>query len=208
MSAEPIVLFFFPTPNGFKIPIMLEECRLPYRVERIDIMKGEQRSPEFLRINPNNKIPAIVDPDGPGGKPITVFESGAILQYLGRKSGRFYPQDDPERIVVEQWLTWQVANLGAMGAQAHHYIRYAKEKVPYAIERFTAEMTRIYGVMNTRLAGREYLAGDYSIADMASYPWISRFHDQGQNLDDYPNIRSWHARIGNRPAVQRAMALS
>ena len=208
MSSDPILLFFYPTPNGFKISIMLEECGLPYRVEKVDIMKGEQRAPEFLEINPNNKIPAIIDPDGPDGKAITVFESGAILQYLGRKTGMFYPQEDPARIEVEQWLFWQVANLGAMGAQAHHYLKYAKEKVPYAMERFTLEMGRIYRVMNMRLEGRDYLAGDYSIADIASYGWVARWQDQGQKLDDFPNVKDWLARVGERPAVKRGTAFT
>jgi GST-like protein len=208
MSSDPILLFFYPTPNGFKISIMLEECGLSYRVEKVDIMKGEQRAPEFLEINPNNKIPAIIDPDGPEGKAIAIFESGAILQYLGRKTGKFYPQEDPQRIEVDEWLFWQVANLGAMGAQAHHYLKYAKEKVPYAIERFTLEMGRIYRVMNTRLEGRDYLAGEYSIADIASYGWIARWQDQGQNLDDFPNVKSWLARVGARPAVKRGTAFT
>ena len=168
----PIDLYYWPTPNGWKITIMLEECGLPYTVIPVDISKGEQFKPEFLAISPNNRMPAIVDHDGPGGKPISIFESGAILQYLGRKTGKFYPQDERGRVEVDQWLFWQMANLGPKAGEANHFRRYAPEKLPYAIERFTNEMNRIYGVMNTRLGDREFLAGRYSIADIACVGWV------------------------------------
>jgi|SRR6185312_4120880 len=204
-QTEPIRLYFWPTPNGQKASIMLEECALPYEVTRIDITKGEQLDPKFLAISPNNKIPAIVDPDGPDGQSVAIFESGAILQYLGRKTGRFYPQAERARIEVEEWLFWQVGGIGPIGAQAHHFRKFAKEKVPYAIERFTSEMHRLYSVMDRRLRDRDYLAGDYSIADMACYGWTRRWDWQGQNIDEFANVKTWLERIGARPAVQRGL---
>jgi GST-like protein len=204
LTQPPIQLFNFPTPNGIKPAIMLEECELAYEVTTVNIMKGEQHRPDFLRVSPNNKIPAILDPHGPGGAPISVFESGAILQYLGRKTGRFYPAAERKRVTVEEWLFWQVANLGAMGGQAHHYLKYATEKVPYAMKRFSDEMHRIYGVMDKRLIGRDYLADEYSIADMACYGWISRWKDQGVQIDEFTEVKAWLARMDARSAVQRA----
>lgn len=202
---EPIELHFWPTPNGFKITIMLEECGLPYRVRFVNIGRGDQFQPEFLAISPNNRMPAIVDPDGPDGGPVSVFESGAILQYLGRKTGRFYPTRERARIAVEEWLFWQMAGLGPMAGQAHHFRHYAREKIPYAIERYTNEVNRLYGVMDERLAGRAFLANDYSIADMAAFPWVRPYERQGQNLDDFPNLKAWFERISARPAVVRAL---
>lgn len=204
---EPIELFFWATPNGFKLTIMLEECGLPYNVRFINIGKGDQFAPEFLAISPNNRMPAITDPDGPDGAPVSIFESGAILQYLGRKTGQFYPQEPRAMIEVDQWLFWQMANLGPMAGQVHHFRNYAQEKVPYAIDRYVNEVNRLYGVMNTRLADREYLAGDYSIADMASFPWIRPHKRQGQDLDDFPNLKAWYSRIRARDAVDRALTV-
>jgi GSH-dependent disulfide-bond oxidoreductase len=204
-QTRPIKLYFWPTPNGVKASIMLEECGLPYDIHWIDITKGDQKKLEHLAISPNNKIPAITDPDGPAGEPVSIFESGAILQYLGRKTGKFYPQAERPRIEVEEWLFWQVGGLAPMGGQAHHYLKFAKEKVPYTIDRLTAEMHRLYSVMNRRLADREYLAGEYSIADIGCFGWSSRWEWQGQNIDDFPNVKSWLERVGARPAVQRGM---
>lgn len=206
MTKKPIDLYFWPTPNGLKIRIMLEECGLPYRVKPIDIGKGDQFKPAFLKISPNNKMPAIVDPDGPDGRPISVFESGAILQYLGRKTGQFYPESERERVEVEQWLFWQVGGLGPMAGQAHHFRVYAKRKVPYGIERYTAETTRLYGVLEKRLRGRQYVAGDYSIADMAIFPWVLSWEKQGQVLDDTPRIKAWVNRMSKREGVQRGLS--
>src|SRR5436190_5975114 len=169
---RPIALYYWPTPNGWKISIMLEECGLPYVVHPVNIGQGDQFKPEFLAISPNNKMPAIVDPNGPDGKPISVFESGAILQYLGRKTGRFYSSDERVRVEVDQWLFWQMAGLGPMAGQTHHFRIYAQEKIPYAIDRYVNETHRLYGVMNHRLADREFLAGEYSIAGIASVGWL------------------------------------
>jgi GST-like protein len=204
---KPIDLYYWPTPNGYKISIMLEECRLPYRVIPVNISKGDQFKPEFLAISPNNRMPAIVDPDGPGGKPISIFESGAILQYLGRKTGKFYPAAERARMEVDQWLFWQVGNLGPMAGQAHHFRLYAPEKLPYAIERYTDECNRLYGVMNKRLADREFLAGKYSIADMASVGWASRWERQGQDIEQFPHFKRWLETMLARPAVNRGMHL-
>ena len=206
MAKKPIDFYFWPTPNGFKIRIMLEECALAYRIKPIDIGAGDQFKPAFLKVSPNNKMPAIVDPDGPGGKPISVFESGAILQYLGRKTGHLYPDDERARVEVEQWLYWQVGGLGPMAGQAHHFRVYAKKKVPYGIERYTTETTRLYGVLDKRLRGRSYIAGEYSISDIAAFPWILSWQKQGQDLDDYPRIKAWVARLSRREAVQRGLS--
>lgn len=200
-QTKPIELHYWPTPNGWKITIMLEELGAPYELRYVNIGKGEQFEPSFLAIAPNNRMPAIVDPEGPDGKPISVFESGAILMYLGRKFGRFYPQSERERVEVEQWLMWQMGGLGPMAGQAHHFRQYAPEKVPYAIDRYTNEVNRLYGVMNKRLADREFLAGDYSIADMACIGWVVPYERQGQNLDDFPNLRRWFNAMKGRPAV-------
>jgi GST-like protein len=204
---KPIDLYYWPTPNGYKISIMLEECRLPYRVVPVNISKGDQFKPEFLAISPNNRMPAIVDPDGPGGKPISIFESGAILQYLGRKTGKFYPAAERARMEVDQWLFWQVGNLGPMAGQAHHFRLYAPEKLPYAIERYTNECNRLYGVMNKRLTDREFLAGKYSIADMACVGWASRWERQGQDIEQFPHFKRWLETMLARPAVHRGMHL-
>ena len=201
-------LYFWTTPNGFKIPIFLEEAGLPYRPKPVNIGKGEQFDPQFLRYSPNNRIPAIVD-DAPadGGPPISVFESGAILQYLGRKTGKFYPAEGRARTEVEQWLFWQVGGLGPMAGQNHHFNVYANERIPYAMERYVKETARLYGVLDRRLADREFVAGSYSIADMACYPWIVPYERQSQNLADFPHLKRWFEAIAARPAVKRAYAL-
>ena len=207
MTQPAIELYYWPTPNGWKISIMLEECGLPYQVRYVDILKGDQFKVDFLQIAPNNRMPAIVDPDGPGGEPISVFESGAILQYLGNKTGQFYSRDPRQRTAVEQWLYWQMAGLGPMCGQAHHFRFYARDDISYAVERYTNEVGRLYGVMNTQLAKTEYLAGDYSIADMACIGWIKPHKRQGQNLDDFPNLKRWFDAIMARSAVIAGMAL-
>ena len=204
--ALPIDVHTWSTPNGWKIPIMLEECGLPYRIVPVNIGKGEQMAPDFLAISPNNKIPAIVDPDGPGGQPISVFESGAILQYLGRKTGRFYASDERERVAIDAWLFWQVGGFGPMLGQAHHFRIYAQEKIPYAIERYTGEAKRLYGVLDRRLDGRDHLAGDYSIADIATVTWAKFFEKQGVEIDAVPNVKRWLDAVLARPAVQRGLA--
>ncbi len=206
MTQQPIDFYFWPTPNGHKIRIMLEECGLPYRVKPVDITKGDQFKPKFLKISPNNRMPAIVDPDGPGGEPISVFESGAILQYLGRKTRKFYPRTERARVEVDEWLFWQVGGLGPMAGQAHHFRIYATEKVPYGIARYTKETTRLYGVLDKRLKGRSFIAGAYSIADIAAYPWVLSWERQGQVLDDFRNIKAWVERISAREAVQRGLS--
>lgn len=201
MPQKPIELYYWPTPNGFKITIMLEECGLPYEIKPININTGEQFAPSFLKIAPNNRMPAIVDPNGPGGQPISVFESGAILQYLGRKTGKFYPLEERARVAVEEWLFWQMGGLGPMAGQAHHFRNYAPEKIEYGIDRYTNEVNRLYGVMNKRLADYEYFAGDYSIADMAIYPWVRPYKNQGQDLAEFPHLDAWFKRVQARPAV-------
>jgi GST-like protein len=208
MQTQPIELYYWPTPNGWKISIMLEECGLPYEVKLVNIGKGDQFKPDFLAISPNNKMPAIVDPQGPDGAPISVFESGAILQYLGRKTGRFYPAEERKRVEVEQWLFWQMGGLGPMAGQAHHFRIYAPEKVPYAIERYSNEVHRLYGVMNKRLADRDYLAGDYSIADMACVGWAKLWERQGIKIEEFPHFKAWLERVLERPAVKRGFAVS
>ena len=206
-QTKPIELHYWPTPNGWKITIMLEELGAPYEVCYVDIGRGDQFAPDFLRIAPNNRMPAIVDPEGPGGAPISVFESGAILQYLGRKFDRFYPADPRARTAVDEWLFWQMGGLGPMAGQAHHFRQYAPETVPYAIERYTNEVNRLYGVMNTRLADHEFLAGDYSIADMASIGWVVPHERQGQDLGDFPNLKRWFEAMKARPAVEAGLAV-
>jgi GSH-dependent disulfide-bond oxidoreductase len=205
MAQKPIELHYWPTPNGHKITIMLEECGLPYTIKPVNIGRGDQFKPEFLSISPNNRMPAIVDPDGPGNKPISVFESGAILQYLGRKTGKFYPSEERARVEVEQWLYWQMAGLGPMAGQAHHFRNYAPEKIAYGIDRYTNEVHRLYGVLNERLKDRSYLAGEYSIADMASYPWVRPYKNQGQDIAEFPRLEKWYQRIHDRPAVAKAI---
>ena len=204
---EPIELYYWPTPNGWKISIMLEECGLPYVVRPIDISKGDQFTPHFLAISPNNRIPAIIDPDGPSGRPISVFESGAILQYLGRKTGKFYPREERARIAVDEWLFWQMGGLGPMAGQANHFRHYAPEKIEYGVSRYTNEVNRLFGVMNARLAGREFLAGRYSIADMACVGWVRLAERMGQELPQFPNLNRWFETIRARPAVKRAFAI-
>lgn len=200
-----IDVYYWGTPNGLKIKLFLEEAGLPYKIIPIDIGKGEQFRPEFLRISPNNRIPAIVDhePRG-GGAPLSLFESGAILLYLAEKTGRFIPADVRGRAKVLEWLFWQVGGLGPMAGQNGHFNQYAPEKVPYAIERYTKETNRLYGVLDRQLKGRDYIAGDYSIADMASYPWIVPHERHHQNLGDFPNLKRWFVSIRERPACQRA----
>jgi GST-like protein len=204
---KPIELYYWPTPNGWKISIMLEECRLPYEIRAVNISVGEQFKPEFLAISPNNRMPAIVDPDGPGGRPISVFESGAILQYLGRKTGKFYPTNERQRVEVEQWVFWQMGGLGPMAGQAHHFRNYAPEQLDYAIKRYTNEVNRLYGVMNKRLADREFLAGPYSIADMACVGWAKLWKRQGQDIDEFPHFKRWLETVLARPAVRRGIGI-
>jgi GST-like protein len=203
-TLAPIELYFWPTPNGFKITIMLEECGLPYVIRPVNIGRGDQFKPEFLAISPNNRMPAMIDPNGPGGKPISVFESGAILEYLGDKTGKFFPTDVRARNEVRQWLFWQMGGLGPMAGQNHHFAIYAPEKLPYAIERYVNETNRLYGVLNRRLADRPFVAGDYSIADMAAYPWIVPHKNQGQDLDNFTHLKRWFEAIQARPATIRA----
>jgi GSH-dependent disulfide-bond oxidoreductase len=202
---QPIELHYWPTPNGWKITIMLEELGVPYELKYVNMGRGEQFTPEFLAISPNNRIPAIVDPEGPGGKPISVFESGAILQYLGRKFSRFYPHDERRRVEVDQWLFWQIGGLGPMAGQTHHFRHYAPETISYAIDRYTNEINRLYGVMNERLSDREFLAIDYSIADMACIGWVIPYQRQGQDLDEFPNLRKWFDTVKSRPAVSKGI---
>ncbi len=202
-----IDLHYWPTPNGKKISIFLEETSTPYRVIPVNIGRGEQFRPEFLAISPNNRMPAIVD-DAPtdGGKPISVFESGAILLYLADKTGQLLPKTVRGRTEVTEWLMWQMGGLGPMLGQAHHFRNYTKEKIPYAIERYTNEAHRLYGVLDRRLADREYVAGDYSIADIACFPWLIP-EGQGVTWDEFPSLKRWHDRLSARPAVQRGMAV-
>ena len=206
-ARPPIELYFWPTPNGFKITMMLEECGLPYVIRPVNIGRGDQFKPDFLAISPNNRMPAIVDPNGPGGKPISVFESGAILQYLGRKTGKFYPANERKRTAVEEWLFWQVGGVGPMAGQAHHFRSYAPEKIPYAIERYTREVGRLYGIIDKRVAEHDFLVGEYSIADMAVYPWAKLWERQGQDIKRLPNFARWLERMKARPAVARGMAV-
>lgn len=201
-----IEVYSWPTPNGHKVHIMLEECALPYRVHAVDIGAGEQFDPAFLAISPNNKIPAIVDPDGPDGRPISLFESGAILLYLAGKTGRLLPADVRGKYTVLQWLMFQMGGLGPMLGQAHHFRVYAPEKIPYAIERYTQEARRLYGVLNRQIARQRYVAGnDYSIADIAVFPWLRSWKNQGIDWNDHPHLKGWFDEIAARPAVQRGV---
>ncbi len=210
----PIELYYWPTPNGWKISIALEEMGLPYEVRLVNIGKGEQFEPGFLKIAPNNRMPAIIDPKGPDGAPISVFESGAILQYLARKTGQLYGAGERDRVAVEEWLMWQMGGLGPMAGQAHHFLTYAPamdppQDLPYAKDRYRAEVARLYGVMDRRLGAARYLAGDfYSIADIACYGWASLWERQEQTLDDKPNLARWLDELGARPAVRRGMAVA
>ncbi len=207
-TQQPIDLYYWPTPNGWKISIALEEMGLPYNVIPVNISGGDQFKPEFLAISPNNKMPAIVDPQGPGGKPVSVFESGAILMYLGRKTGQFYPAEERARIAVEEWLMWQMGGFGPMLGQNHHFNHYAPEKIPYAIDRYVNETNRLYGVLNKRLADHEFVAGAYSIADMAIVGWAKLWERQSQKIDDFPHVRRWLDTLLARPAVQRGLAVN
>ena len=203
-----IDVYFWTTPNGYKVTIMLEELGWKYNVIPIDIGKGAQFEPDFLKISPNNKIPALVDNDGPDGKPIAIFESGAILMYLAEKAGwKFMPQDMRNRYDVMEWLMFQMASVGPMLGQAHHFRRYAPDQIQYAIDRYTNEAKRIYNVIDKRVGETEYLAGEYSIADMATYPWLRTHKWQGQDLEDFPNLKRWYDAIEARPAVQRGLAV-
>ncbi|MBP5855971.1 glutathione S-transferase N-terminal domain-containing protein [Marivibrio halodurans] len=203
-----IDLYSWGTPNGRKVSIMLEEVGLPYSVHSVDITKDEQFEPSFLKISPNNKIPAIVDSDGPGGKPISVFETGAILIYLAEKTGRLIPEDAASRYLCLQWLMWQMGGFGPMLGQAHHFRRFAPEKIDYAVNRYTNEAKRLYGVLDKRLGEAPYLAGEaYSIADIATYPWAARWEWQGIDWSDYPNAKRWYDELGAREAVSKGMAV-
>jgi GST-like protein len=202
-----IDVYFWMTPNGYKVTIALEELGMPYNVIPINIGKGDQFKPEFLKVSPNNKIPAIVDHDGPGGKSISLFESGAILIYLAEKSGKLMPKEPRGRYNVLEWLMFQMASVGPMLGQAHHFRRYAPEKLEYAINRYTNEAKRIYGVIDKRLGETKYLAGEYSIADIATYPWLVPHSMQGQNLDDFPNLKRWYDELRARPETQRGFAV-
>jgi GST-like protein len=209
---QPIEVHYWPTPNGRKVVIALEEMGLAYSIVHVNIGTGEQFTPQFLAISPNNRMPAIVDPDGPDGKPISVFESGAILQYLGRKTGQFYAADERGRVCVDEWLFWQMAGLGPMAGQTHHFRNYApmmikdQRQVAYGANRYTNETHRLYGVLDKRLEGRDYICDDYSIADMASFPWILPSY-QGVVIDEFPNLIAWMERMKAREAVQVAMAM-
>jgi GST-like protein len=200
-----IDLYSWPTPNGHKIHIMLEEVGLPYKVHGIDIGAGAQFEPAFLKISPNNRIPAIVDNDGPGGKPISVFESGAILIYLAEKTGKLMPKEPRARYAVLEWLMFQMGGIGPMFGQANHFRAYAPEKIPYAIDRYTNEAKRLYGVLDRRLGDHDYVAGDYSIADIAIFPWMRYGDRRGVNVDEFPNVKRWFGAINARPAVQRGV---
>lgn len=211
---QPIELYYWPTPNGWKISIALEEMGLPYNLNLVNIGAGDQFAPDFLAISPNNRMPAIVDPDGPGGTPVSIFESGAILQYLARKTGHFYGDSERDRIAVDEWLFWQVGGVGPMAGQAHHFLKYAPamdppNDLPYAKDRYRNEVARLYGVLDRRLVRRDFVAGDFiSIADFAIWPWASLWEGQQQSLDDKPNLARWLAVMAGRPGVQRGRALA
>ncbi len=205
-KTHPVELYYWPTPNGHKISILLEELKLPYVMKPVNIGAGEQFTPAFLKISPNNRMPAIIDPRGPGGKPLSIFESGAIMQYLGRKTGKFYPRDERQRVAVEEWLFWQVGGLGPMAGQANHFLNYSKEDLTYPKQRYTDEVHRLFGVMEKRLTGRKFLAGAYSIADMACLSWV-KSSTRFQPLDEFPNLAAWMERLLKRPAVQRGLKL-
>lgn len=202
-----IDLYYWSTPNGHKVAIALEEMALEYQIFPINIMQNDQFQPDFLSISPNNKIPAIVDQNGPNDQPISVFESGAILQYLGRKTGLFYPVEEQERVEVEQWLMWQMGGLGPMLGQNHHFNKFAPERIDYAIDRYSNETKRLYKVLNQQLIGQRYVAGEYSIADMAILPWLLRHDWQGIDLEDYPQVKDYVTRLTARPAIQKALSI-
>jgi glutathione S-transferase len=210
---QPIELHYWPTPNGWKISIALEEMGLPYELKPVNIGKGEQFTPQFLKISPNNRMPAIVDPEGPDGKPISIFESGAILQYLGRKSGQFYGDSERKRVEIDEWVVWQVANLGPIAGNTHHFRQYApsfikdQRQVAYGAVRFTNETNRLYGVLEKQLEGSDFICGDISIADFASWPWVVPWRNQGQNLEEFPNLKAWYQRMIDRPGVQKGFGV-
>ena len=213
MTQTPIDLYYWPTPNGWKISIALEEMNLPYNVHLIDIGKGEQFAPDFLRIAPNNRMPAIIDAQGPDDAPISLFESGAILQYLARKTGQFYGSTARQSLEIDQWLMWQMGGLGPMAGQAHHFLKYAPQMdppqvLPYAQDRYRAEVTRLYSVLDKQLAGRDYVCGDYSIADMAIWPWAQSWQGQEQDISGMPNLAAWLDRCGARAAVIKGKAVA
>ncbi len=213
MTQTPIDLYYWPTPNGWKISIALEEMNLPYNVHLIDIGKGEQFAPDFLRIAPNNRMPAIIDAQGPDGEPISLFESGAILQYLARKTGQFYSTTERQSLEIDQWLMWQMGGLGPMAGQAHHFLKYAPQMdppqvLPYAQDRYRAEVTRLYSVLDKQLAGRDYVCDDYSIADMAIWPWAQSWQGQEQDISGMPNLAAWLDRCGARSAVIKGKAVA
>lgn len=204
-QTQPIELHYWPTPNGFKISIMLEELGVPYTLKLVNIGAGDQFKPEFLKIAPNNRMPAIVDPEGPDGKPISVFESGAILKYLGLKFGQFYPADPRAQVKVDEWLFWQMGGFGPMLGQNHHFAIYAPEKIDYAIKRYRDESHRLYGVLNKQLAGQDYICGDYSIADMACIGWANGYERQSIDIAEFPDLKAWLDRMNARPAVARGL---
>ena len=214
MSQSPIDLYYWPTPNGHKITIALEELGLPYRVVLVNIGTGEQFAPDFQKIAPNNRMPAIVDPDGPDGAPIAIFESGAILQYLARKTGRLYGRTERDRVAVDQWLMWQMGGVGPMAGQAHHFLKYAPQMdppqiLPYAQDRYRREVGRLYGVLDRQLQGKPFVAGaDLTIADLAIWPWVMGWQGQQQTLDDKPDLRRWLDDLAARPAFQRGVAVA
>lgn len=210
--SKPIELYYWPTPNGWKIPIALEELGLEYNVTMINIGKGDQFTPEFLAVSPNGKMPAIIDPDGPDGEPISIFESGAILQYLARKTGKLGGNSERNRIEVDQWLFWQVGGVGPMAGQAHHFLKFAPafdppQVLPYAQDRYRTETSRLYGVLDTQLQGRDYVAGDYSIADIALWGWVSLWKVQQHDISKTPNVEAWIERVSQRPAVVKGRAV-
>jgi glutathione S-transferase len=208
----PIEIYYWPTPNGHKVTIACEEMGLPYEIVPVNIGRGDQFKPEFLAISPNNRMPAIVDPDGPGGQPISIFESGAILQYLGRKTGLFYPKDERERVKVDEWVHWQMANFGPNSGQRNHFRNYApsfihdQRQVAYGAIRYTNEVERLYGVLDIQLRGKDFITGAYSIADMITWPWVQARSTAALDLDEFPDLKAWQARVEAREAVGRAMA--
>ena len=208
----PIEIYYWPTPNGHKVTIACEEMGLPYEIRPVNIGRGDQFKPEFLAISPNNKMPAIIDPEGPGGAPISIFESGVILQYLGRKSGQFYPHDERARLAVDAWVFWQAANFGPNAGQRNHFRVFAPSHLPdqrqlaYAANRFTDEVRRLYGVLERQLEGKDYICSDYTIADMMAWPWVVGRTTSALDIETFPNVKAWHARVEAREAVRRAMA--
>ncbi len=204
---QPIELYFWPTPNGHKITIALEEMNLPYTIHYVNIGKGDQFAPDFLKIAPNNKMPAIVDPVSIDGEPLSLFESGAILQYLARKTGLYAGETPRQQAIIEQWLMWQMGGLGPMAGQAHHFLNYAPEDVPYGKKRYKDEVNRLYGVLNKQLEKNEFVAGAYSIADMAIYPWARLWENQAQDSAQFPALKDWLERVATRPGVERGMSV-